>query len=176
MDMAEVSVRISELEHRLAQVEARLSGVNRGPEQVAADLIDLVERCTPPTVVRWFKETSLDDRAAAFFGVGKPVLEKLRLCHSKNSWDDLIHLWAEGLGQTNSEVARRKLLEDFERLELMGEVVVARNADGGEVTLAVPERTEINWDQVRERNRKEMDKAKSRAKSWLERELGHGLF
>lgn len=47
-----------------------------------------------------------------------------------------------------------------------------RKEPGGQTTFASPAVTRIDWEEVRQRNRMQLVKAKARAKEWLDREFG----
>jgi hypothetical protein len=174
MEPSELIERIEDLERRLSLVEGRTETEPKTIDQVQAELFSAVARCTPAAAERWLKDTELYDRARAFYGAPRAVLEKLQNCLSRNSWHDLLEIWRDGHGCDSQRWAQKKLLEDFERLELMGEVIVSEDSSrvdlGIEVKVGPYSRAKL--EQIRSQNRKEVAEAKARADAWLEREFG----
>lgn len=169
---AELAARLNALEARLVTLEPRPGGVVSEAELVIR-LYGLVERCTPRALTVGLKESSLDDRAHAFFGAPKSVLAKLQAGLSKRNWEDLLTAWREGVGQGSPSLYARHLLRHFDQLLEMGELVA--ESETGSIDEGRPEAgvtsSPAETERHREAARAKLEQAKSAAQAWLHREL-----
>lgn len=168
--------RINKLEDQVRQLSAKVVHTEETDQETKQKVIELVEAIDSRSFEEILRQINRDRWASTFYGLPRKVIEKLKMCVSKNAWKMITEEWVQGGYLGGQHYDRQAFLRVFHQLEEMGMIVLEKTDQPlPPAVLALVQGPEVGQGEslsvIEARWAEQKEKAQIEAKRWITEEI-----